>query len=112
MSRFTPGRITTPLLSLAALVAAFGAGYYLRQTEIVTPANAQTAAPATADSGGRKVLYWYDPMSPGQRFDKPGKSPLMDMPLKPRYADEAAQDGSVTVSARQQQNLGVRLANV
>ncbi|WP_255557254.1 efflux RND transporter periplasmic adaptor subunit [Sodalis sp. dw_96] len=112
MSRFNTGRIATPLLSLAALVAAFAGGYFLRQTEIVTPADAQTAAPATADSGGRKVLYWYDPMSPGQRFDKPGKSPLMDMPLKPRYADEDTQDGGVTVSARQQQNLGVRLANV
>ena len=112
MSRFNTGRIVTPLISLAALTAAFAAGYFLRQPEIVTPADAQTAAPATADSGGRKVLYWYDPMSPGQRFDKPGKSPLMDMPLKPRYADEDAQDGGVTVSARQQQNLGVRQAFV
>ncbi len=110
MSRFKPGRVTTPLLSLAALVAAFAAGYFLRQPEIVASADAQTTAPVTADSGGRKVLYWYDPMSPGQRYDKPGKSPLMDMPLKPRYADDAPQDGGVTVSARQQQNLGVRLA--
>ena len=32
----------------------------------------------------RKVLYWHDPMVPGQRFDKPGKSPFMDMPLVAR----------------------------
>jgi membrane fusion protein, copper/silver efflux system len=44
-------------------------------------------APATQD--GRKVLYWYDPMAPGQHFDKPGKSPFMDMQLVPKYADEA-----------------------
>ena len=36
---------------------------------------------------GRKVLYWHDPMVPGQRFDKPGKSPFMDMMLVPVYAD-------------------------
>ncbi|WP_172667115.1 efflux RND transporter periplasmic adaptor subunit [Yersinia mollaretii] len=49
-------------------------------------------------------------MSPGQRFDKPGKSPFMDMELVPRYAGESADEGGVTISARQQQNLGVRTA--
>lgn len=63
---------------------------------------------------GRKVLYWYDPMTPGTRFDKPGKSPFMDMELVPRYADEGAGEeaGGVQISARQQQNLGIRTANV
>ena len=37
---------------------------------------------------GKKVLYWHDPMVPGQRFDKPGKSPFMDMQLVPVYEDE------------------------
>lgn len=27
----------------------------------------------------RNVLFWYDPMYPNTRFDKPGKSPFMDM---------------------------------
>jgi hypothetical protein len=36
---------------------------------------------AQPQSTERKVLYWYDPMMPGQRFDKPGKSPFMDMQL-------------------------------
>ncbi len=27
----------------------------------------------------RKVLFWYDPMKPDTKFDKPGKSPFMDM---------------------------------
>lgn len=109
MSAFSKGRLTTTTLSLAALLAAFAAGWFLRQPQLMADASSQ---PAAGDSGGHKVLYWYDPMSPGQRFDKPGKSPFMDMPLKPRYADEAADDGGVTVSARQQQNLGVRLAKV
>ena len=44
--------------------------------------------PVATSAGEREVLYWYDPMTPGQRFDKPGKSPFMDMQLVPRYADE------------------------
>ena len=87
---------------VSGLLAA-GAGYqYGRQQ--------QTATPETAASGERQVLYWYDPMAPGQRFDKPGKSPFMDMQLVPRYADEIQEQGGVSVSARQQQNLGMRTA--
>lgn len=63
---------------------------------------------------GRKVLYYHDPMVPGNKFDKPAKSPFMDMMLVPVYADgDAGSDGSkVTVSPRIQQNLGVRTAEV
>jgi len=65
---------------------------------------------------GSKVLYYHDPMVPGNKFDKPAKSPFMDMMLVPVYADaglENASDGSkVTVSPRIQQNLGVRTAEV
>ncbi len=39
-------------------------------------------------SPGPKVLYWYDPMKPEVHFDKPGKSPFMDMQLVPKYAEE------------------------
>lgn len=76
------------------------------------------AAPLVAASaaGERQVLYWYDPMVPTQRFDKPGKSPFMDMQLVPRYADEAgsaAEPGAgLAVSAQAQQALGLRLATV
>ncbi len=34
-----------------------------------------------------RVLYWYDPMVPDKHFDKPGKSPFMDMELVPKYAE-------------------------
>jgi len=64
-------------------------------------------------SNGKKILYWHDPMVPGPRFDKPGKSPFMDMELVPFYADSAEADGaSVSISPRVQQNLGVRTAEV
>ncbi len=72
------------------------------------PQKASNIDPAT----GKKVLYWHDPMVPGQRFDKPGKSPFMDMMLVPVYADGDADQGSISVSPRVQQSLGVRTAEV
>lgn len=60
----------------------------------------------------KKILYWHDPMVPGSRFDKPGKSPFMDMPLVPVYADGAGAEEGVTISPRIQQNLGIRTAEV
>ncbi len=59
---------------------------------------------------GRKIIYYHDPMVPGNRFDKPAKSPFMDMMLVPVYAqsDSDADTGRVIVSPRVQQNLGVR----
>ena len=65
---------------------------------------------------GAKVLYYHDPMVPGNKFDKPAKSPFMDMMLVPVYADTGSGNSSdaskVTVSPRIQQNLGVRTAEV
>lgn len=61
---------------------------------------------------GKKVLYYHDPMVPGNKFDKPAKSPFMDMMLVPVYADSDGDQGKVTVSPRIQQNLGVRTAEV
>ena len=49
-------------------------------------------------------------MVPGPRFDKPGRSPFMDMDLVPKYADEGGEDGTVSISPRVAQNLGVRTA--
>lgn len=68
------------------------------------------ASPSITDAPGKKVLYWHDPMVPGQKFDKPGKSPFMDMQLVPVYADAAGDDGKVNISPRVQQNLGIRTA--
>ncbi|MGE6661037.1 efflux RND transporter periplasmic adaptor subunit [Pseudomonas sp. NPDC077408] len=70
-----------------------------------------TAALAqAADDEGRAVLYWYDPMVPQQKFDKPGKSPFMDMELVPRYADEGSDGASMKIDPSVTQNLGIRLA--
>jgi Cu(I)/Ag(I) efflux system membrane fusion protein len=99
---------------LAALLLATGAFYLGRKT--ARPVEASMAATPAAE--GRKVLYWHDPMVPGQRFDKPGKSPFMDMQLVPMYADSATGAANetgvtgVTVSPAVQQNLGIRYASV
>ncbi|MGJ7914785.1 efflux RND transporter periplasmic adaptor subunit [Massilia sp. LXY-6] len=61
---------------------------------------------------GRKVLYWHDPMVPGQRFDKQGKSPFMDMELVPVYADDAGNSGGISISQGMRQNLGIRTTEV
>lgn len=60
----------------------------------------------------RPVLYWHDPMVPGQKFDQPGKSPFMDMQLVPVYGGGEADEGEVSISPRVQQNLGIRTAQV
>ncbi|WP_261640585.1 efflux RND transporter periplasmic adaptor subunit [Erwinia mallotivora] len=93
------------LLPLLAGAAGFWLG---RQQEHGTPA----ASPQTVTDRERQILYWYDPMSPATRFDKPGKSPFMDMDLVPRYASETDNNEGVIISARQQQNLGIRTAKV
>lgn len=69
------------------------------------------AAKATDANEERKVLYWHDPMVPGARFDKPGKSPFMDMELVPVYADEQA-GAAVQIDPGVAQNLGIRLGRV
>jgi len=81
-----------------------------------TEARPDSAAPDPA-SGGHKPLYWFDPMKPQQHFDKPGKSPFMDMQLVPKYPDDAAASagapaGSIAIDPRVVQSLGIRLGVV
>jgi membrane fusion protein, copper/silver efflux system len=66
----------------------------------------------TDPATGKKILYYHDPMVPGNKFDKPAKSPFMNMMLVPVYADSDFDSSKVTVSPRTQQNLGVRTALV
>jgi Cu(I)/Ag(I) efflux system membrane fusion protein len=63
-------------------------------------------------ANGGKILYYHDPMVPGNKFDKPAKSPFMDMMLVPVYTDSGTDQGNITISPRIQQNLGVRTAAV
>lgn len=101
---------------IACLIAAggllmVGSFYAGRKTGANEEMSASIKQPPGAAPVERKVLYWHDPMVPGPRFDKPGKSPFMDMQLVPVYAGEASNSG-VKVSSAVQQNLGVRTAVV
>ena len=68
-------------------------------------------------SGERKVLYWYDPMHPAYKADKPGIAPDCGMQLVPKYADEDAGTkslavGTVKIAPDKQQLIGVRTSTV
>jgi len=92
---------------LAATLIAGGGGYYLGQS------GGDTTPAAATSSDGRKVLYYYDPMFPQQKFEKPGKSPFMDMALEPKYADEGGSvpgaGAGVRIDPSAMQNLGIRV---
>jgi Cu(I)/Ag(I) efflux system membrane fusion protein len=98
------------LAAAVVLIALGAAGAMLWSQTRQHTADAPDARAASADE--RRVLYWYDPMVPSQRFDKPGKSPFMDMELVPKYADEGGDAASVSIDPRVSQNLGMRLAPV
>jgi Cu(I)/Ag(I) efflux system membrane fusion protein len=106
-------RITVVLASVALGTALAAGGYWVGARRAGMQHSAAPAAQGDAKStqGERKVLYWHDPMVPGPRFDKPGKSPFMDMQLVPVYEDEAA-DSGVKVAPGIQQNLGIRTVGV
>ncbi len=108
-----------PLIAVLVAAVAGGAGYggyrYAMHRMLSMPEAPQGTAPsaAAAPATERKVLYWYDPMVPQQKFEKPGKSPFMDMQLVAKYADEgggADEAGKVSISPQTVQNLGIRTA--
>jgi Cu(I)/Ag(I) efflux system membrane fusion protein len=96
-------KLTLALVVVAMLAVGGYGGYRYAHHRLMS-------ASATPDTSGKPVLYWYDPMYPQQKFDKPGKSPFMDMQLVPKYAGEEADSGTVSISPRVVQNLGVRVA--
>jgi Cu(I)/Ag(I) efflux system membrane fusion protein len=101
-------------------LANIGAWLWWWQTHAATPTSGTEHAEhvingVVQDDSGKTVAYWYDPMVPTQKFDKPGKSPFMDMQLEPKYVEaDAGEAGpgenNVAIPAQIQQNLGIRLA--
>ena len=64
------------LAVLMLLAATFAGGYVVRATKRAG------ATPA------RRVLYYFDPMHPAYKSDKPGIAPDCGMKLEPVYADD------------------------
>ncbi|HPH05173.1 MAG TPA: efflux RND transporter periplasmic adaptor subunit [Methylotenera sp.] len=111
------------IIVLILLIIVAGLGWFLGQRSAQSPiANmpgsdskmAQSNNGVVQDGSGKTVKYWYDPMVPDQKFDKPGKSPFMDMQLEPKYANEGndGEEGGVAISSQTVQNLGIRLEKV
>ena len=112
---------------IAVLLAFFtGLGWFLGQRNNLAnpekvPETMAKAMPSKSisngvvqDDSGKTVQYWYDPMTPAQKFDKPGKSPFMDMQLEPKYANTSddGEESGVAISSQTAQNLGIRLEKV
>lgn len=98
--------IALGLLVVLVLAAGIGLGFWWGRTPPDAASATSAATPASAE-----VLYWYDPMQPDQHFDKPGKSPYMDMQLVPKYAGETGV-GGVAIAPGVRQNLGIRTVEV
>ncbi|HBR68089.1 MAG TPA: hypothetical protein DEA55_01805, partial [Rhodospirillaceae bacterium] len=105
----TPGKCPICGMDLVPIVASGGSHAHEEKSDV-------SGSAITADEKDRKVLYWYDPMVPEKRFDKPGKSPFMDMELVPKYADEMQSNASgkpvISINADTVQKMGVRTEKV
>ena len=99
-------------LLLVGMAAGYGIATWRAQPITRKPASATSAAIDVNAKSDRKVLYWYDPMYPQQKFDQPGKSPFMDMQLVPKYADDGNGDRVVRIDPTAAQSLGMRLVMV
>src|ERR1017187_2725191 len=108
---------------LVAIAAAFAGGYIYKAVRGGTA--------GTAEKGGRKVLYWVDPMHPAYKSDKPGIAPDGGVKLEPVYADGGAASstapaaehvyaddastmevGTVQITPEKQQLIGVKYGQV
>src|SRR6516162_2306040 len=100
------------LVALAAFVAGYGYRRWYAIPDVVQ-----------ARAEGRRILYYYDPMHPTYKSDKPGTAPDCGMTLVPFYADEAEKApahsgdskmpadlpmGTIKVSPEKQQLIGVK----
>jgi Cu(I)/Ag(I) efflux system membrane fusion protein len=102
-------RLAFIVLGIVLLAGAFFAGLWYGSRDSVS------AAP----EGGRKILYYVDPMNPSHTSDKPGLAPC-GMKMEPVYEDQesatpatsAKVTGMVQLSQEKQQSIGVRIEQV
>ncbi len=93
---------------LAIALIAGGGGYWLGQR------GEPVATGAGSAQSGRKVLYWYDPMVPAEKYDNPDSLSSMGMKTVPKYV-EAAPAGDalpgVSIDPAARQSLGMRVVS-
>src|SRR6202142_907076 len=103
-------KILKTILALVLLAAAFFGGYAYKSLF-------HSTATANTPAGGRRILYYVDPMHPAYKSDKPGVAPDCGMKLEAVYAGRApaapAIDrpslpmGTIRISPEKQQQIGV-----
>jgi len=88
------------VLRILAIVAAIGlaVGVTFRGRVSAIFQRQQSSSQANAAGSERKVLYWYDAMSPQHHYNKPGKAPD-GMDLVPQYAEDSASQTATAASA-------------
>lgn len=98
------------VVGIAGLLV-FGRG--LLSSKAQSPHGGHESNAAATQADDRKVLYWYDPMHPQYRSDKPGTAPDCGMDLVPMYEGQGGlEDGMIKVTPERQRALGVRTAQV
>ncbi|MCK6105248.1 MULTISPECIES: efflux RND transporter periplasmic adaptor subunit [unclassified Brevundimonas] len=102
MTGFGDKRLAMAAAALLLVAIGAGAGVLISQ---------RTRSGANDAATERKVLYWYDPMVPNERYPGPGKS-SMNMDTIPKYADEVGSGAGVRIDPSLTQNLGARFAFV
>lgn len=108
MNRTITQRVAAGVAALILLAVAGAVGYFIAHRSAPAASSSASAQPA-----GKKVLYWYDPMTPQQHFDHPGISP-MGMQMVPKYAigNGNPDQNIVRINPAEVQNLGMRTAVV
>lgn len=108
-------KLLATALGATCIIAGFGLyqlGLHQGMKTVGTPSQQTSTGNMSQSEAGKKPLYWHDPMYPDRKFDKPGKSPFMNMQLVPVYGDDGGDESHVSISPRVQQNLGIRTAEV
>ena len=111
-------KVLRSLLFVLVLALAFIGGYGYRRWYAKDPSSGES------QQGGRRILYYADPMNPRYRSDKPGKA-LDGMDLVPVYEEDDSSDsssasgdaasmpmGTIKISPEKQQLIGVKYGTV
>ena len=121
-------RASALLVAIASVLAViYGRGVWAGHDRATSQASAHSghdrhnlsapSLPGGMATEDRKVLFWYDPMHPAYKSDKPGIAPDCGVQLVPKYATEDSTGepmipGAVMISPEKQQLMGVRTTTV
>ncbi len=102
----------TALVLIVAVALALAAGYWLGMRGTHGPTTVAAAGSADASKGGRKILYYRNPMGLPDTSPTPKKD-SMGMDYIPVYeGEEQDSGGTIRISADKVQKLGVRVETV